>query len=358
MADSKKRKNISLEYVRITDKVLFTKNLALMLKAGLTINEALNVSVDQANGSFKKALEDINDRVTAGTAFSEGLRRHPRLFSTLFVSIVRVGEKSGTLVESLNQLTNQLEKERTLKSKITQAMMYPVIVLITLVLVGAGISIFVLPKLTSLFNVFQGEIPFSTQVLLWIVDVMSKWGIYIIGGGILLVVFLILIVKTKPIRPIWHALLLRIPVIGKIARNLNLARTTRNLGTLLQSGLPIVESLDIVSRSIPNESYKRKIHAISEEVQTGTEIHTSMEGAEHIFPKIASRMIAVGERSGRLDEVLLYLADFYENEVDKASQNLSTTLEPILLVIVGIAVGFVALAIITPIYQLTATIAG
>lgn len=349
-------KNISLGRISITDKALFTKHLAVMLKAGLTINDALDVTAEESTGKFANILAEVKEKVLAGSTLANALTNYPKVFSSLYINIIRVGEESGTLVESLEQLAVQLEKENELRSKISQAMLYPIIVLIAVVLVGGGISIFVLPKLTSLFSVFQGELPLATQILLYIVNILTKYGIYIFPGIVVAVILLAWLLKTKPIKPIWHALLLRMPIVSPIIKNLNLAQFNRNFGTLLKSGLPITQSLEIVANTMSNEVYKRNIRHIAKEIQSGKSISSVISKMDKIFPKVTSKMINVGEKSGTLDTILIFLAKFYESEVDKAAKNLSVTLEPILLVIIGFVVGFVVIAIITPIYSLTSTI--
>ncbi|MFA6295973.1 MAG: type II secretion system F family protein [Patescibacteria group bacterium] len=348
--------NISIGRITITDKALFTKHMAVMLKAGLTINDALDVAFEESTGRFSNILRDVKEKVLAGSTLADALSKYEKVFSNLYVNIIRVGEKSGTLVESLEQLAIQLEKENELRSKISQAMLYPIIVLAAVILVGGGISIFVLPKLTSLFQVFQGQLPLSTQILLYIVNILVKYGIYIFPGLIVLTFFLIWLTRTKLIKPIWHAILLKMPIVSPIVKNLSLAQFNRNFGTLLKSGLPATESLEIVADSMQNEVYRRKIKYISKEIQSGKNISDVISKMDKIFPKVTSKMINVGEKSGTLDTVLIFLAKFYESEVDKASKNLSVTLEPVLLVIIGFVVGFVVMAIITPIYSLTSTI--
>jgi type II secretory pathway component PulF len=348
--------NVTLGSISLTDKALFTKHLAVLLEAGMTFSEAIDITVEQAKGRLRRVLIDLRDKIVAGKSFSEALAFHPKIFSSLYINVIRVGEEGGTLVESLKQLTAQLEKERELRTKIAQALLYPVIVLLALILVGTGASIFVLPKLKSLFEVFQGDLPLATKILLWIVDLFSNYGIFILLGLVFLVVLLAWLFRTKVMKLVWHALILKLPIVGLIAKNINLARFNRNLGTLLKSGLPIAECLSIVANIATNEVYKKHILQIQKEIQKGKDINFVMRGMERVFPRIASRMIRVGEKSGKLDEVLIYLAKFYETEVDKSSKNLSTVLEPTLLIIIGLVVGFVVIAIITPIYQLTSAI--
>lgn len=342
--------------IGLTDKTLLTKHMTVMLRSGLTITESVDIAAEQATGNMKKVLADIRDGINSGKSFSAGLAKYPRVFSPLYVNIVDVGEKSGTLVESLEQLSVQLEKQNELRSKIFQALLYPVIVLFAVVLVGGGISVFVLPRLTSLFAVFQGEIPVATQVLLVFVDLLTNYGFIIFPALLVVFILFIVAIRLEPVKPLWHAALVRMPIVAPITRNVNLAQFSRNLGTLLKSGLPITQSLEIVANATANRAYQRKIRKVLKGIEQGKSMNTVMSKMDTLFPKITTRMINIGEKSGKLDEVLLYLAEFYENEVDKSSKTLQTTLEPILLIVIGLVVGFVMIAIITPIYELTSTI--
>lgn len=344
--------------VSLTNKVLLTKHLAVMLKSGLTLTEALDIILDQSQGKLKKVIEDVRRQAVGGRSLAESFRRHPKIFSRMFTSVIEVGENSGTLTRSLEELADQLEKEHELKVKIYQAMLYPMIVLIAVVLVGAGISIFVLPKLRVLFAIFKGNLPLMTQILLFIIDIFSKYGLIIFPGIVIGIILLGLLFQTKLMKPFWHRIILRLPLVSRFSKNLNLARFNRNLGILLRSGLPITQALQIVAGVLDNEIYKRKVLEILIGVRQGKSVSAMMVRVDRVFPKITSRMIGVGEKSGKLDEVLLYLARFYEGEVDKLSKTLSTTLEPILLIIIGLVVGFVMLAIMTPIYNLTSLVAG
>lgn len=342
--------------ISLTDKTLLTKHMTVMLRSGLTITESVDIAAEQATGNMKKILTQISAEINAGKTFASGLAKYPRVFSPLYVNIVKVGERSGTLVESLEQLSIQLEKEHELRSKIMQALLYPMIVLFAVLLVGGGISVFVLPRLTSLFAVFQGEIPLATRILLAIVDLLTDYGFIVFPALFFGFILFLILIRLEPVKPIWHAVLVRTPIVAGIVKNVNLAQFCRNLGTLLRSGLPITQSLQIVASATSNRVYKRKIERLLSSIETGKTMNEVMKGMQRVFPSITTRMINIGEKSGKLDEVLVYLAEFYENEVDQSSKTLQTTLEPILLVVIGLVVGFVMIAIITPIYELTSSI--
>lgn len=355
---TKKRiKRTGLGYISLTRKILLTKNLAVMIKSGVPINEALEVAVDQATGKMQRVLKDVNDQVVGGMAFGDALARHPKVFSKIYVSLIRVGETSGNLAESLEELSVQLDKDNQLRVKVMQAMLYPIIVLLATIFVGGGVSIFVLPRLQNLFAVFQGSLPLATKILLGTIDILTNYGLYIFIGLAIAIPLIIWGTRIKFIKPIWHRMILAIPFFGKIVKDYNLARFNYSLGVLLKSGIPITDALEIVADVLNNEVYRRKTELILEGVKKGGSMYKTMKEIQRIFPGITGRMVNVGEKTGKLDEVLPYLADFYESEVDRSTKNLSTTLEPILLVIIGLVVGFVMIAIITPIYELTGLIA-
>lgn len=338
------------------EKAILAKHLAVMIRAGLTVTEAIEITHAQAKGGLKKALGKVKEDIFKGKSLANAAEKNPEAFSDLFVSIVRVGEQSGTLDESLEQLAIQLEKEYELRGKIIQALLYPITVLVAVTIVGGGISIFVLPKLRSLFEVFQGTLPAATQVLLTLVDFMAVYGGYVFIALLILFIAGFFAIKTKPIRPLWHSLLFHTPAVGAIIRSINLAEFNRNLGTLLKSGVPLVDSFGIVADSMPNFVYKSALKKTIKEIEKGKSVTASMKKLNKVFPPLVTQMINVGEKSGKLDSVLIFLAEFYESEVDQATKTLSSTLEPILLIVIGLVVGFVMIAIITPIYELTGTI--
>jgi type IV pilus assembly protein PilC len=236
-------------------------------------------------------------------------------------------------------------------------MLYPEIVLGVTAIIGGGISLFVLPKLTDLFSSFQVELPLITRILLAFSNLMKNYGILIFVIIFLLIVIFLWLIKIPKIRFRWHKTILKIPVFGKILKYGQYSQFTRNLGILIASGVPINKGLKITAQTITNDYFKYLLNKISIDVEEGGEMSEAIkEKGKGAFPVLIPRMIAVGEKTGKLDEVLNYLSDFYEEEMDNISKNLSTILEPVMLIIIGLVVAFVALAIISPIYQLTGSI--
>jgi type II secretory pathway component PulF len=282
---------------------------------------------------------------------------HPETFNHFYISLVEVGEESGTLVNNLEFLAHQLSKEYTLQKKIKGALMYPALIFSATAVMGIFISLYILPKLVDFFKSFDIDLPWTTKLLIGFADIMGKYGIIIFVSLALLVVLLSLIFRHPKVKPFWHTLILRIPLFGKIIHYSQLAHFSRNFGTLIKSGVPIVHALEITANTLSNVRFKLDLLEVSKALNKGQNIADSMKQGKYFeFPPIVYRMIAIGEKTGRLDETLLYLGDFYEEEVDDISKNLSTILEPALLIVMGLIVGFVALSIISPIYQLTGSI--
>lgn len=347
------------EGVSVLDKVLFAKHLSVMLKSGMTLNESLATLRDQAGArSFKKVIDGVLKSVLSGRTLADSLARHENIFSSLFVNIVRAGEEGGTLDENLSYLADYLRRDYDLRNKMKSAAAYPLIVVITTFVLGGALSVFVLPKLADMFRSMQFTLPLATRILIWISNFLQGfWWLLVIFvfGLIFLIRFLL---KRKTTRPLLSKIVLGAPIIGKIAKDMNLARATRTFGSLLRSGIPIVSALYIVSSTIENSLYSESLKRSSAEVQKGATVSSVFAKNQKLFPPLVTRMIGVGERTGRLDEMLTYLANFYEGEVDTATKNLSAIVEPILLILIGLVVGFVAIAIISPIYEFTGAFGG
>ncbi|MBU0732030.1 type II secretion system F family protein [Patescibacteria group bacterium] len=342
--------------VTVVEKVLLSKNLAVMIKAGLPLKEALDTLLEQSRGKLRKVLSSVLHDIDGGKSLAEAMEKFPKVFPEYYTSIVRASEESGTLEENLEYLAEHMESDWILRRKIRSAMLYPVFVLGATGLIGLGLAIFVLPKVTELFTSFDVALPLTTRMLLWVADVFQNYGVYIAIGAVIGVPFLIWFLKRRFVKPITHRIILGTPVIKNISRNLNLARFSRTLGVLLQSGIPIDRALSITDNTLNNYVYRKDLKEASEEVQKGKALSVVLDDHPNQFPKLVTRMIKVGEGSGKLEGTLLYLARYYEEEVDNLTKNLATILEPILLVIIGVIAGGLALSIITPIYQLTGSI--
>ena len=355
----KKKQGLSLFGVSANEKVFLARHLSTILKAGISLPESLEIVQKQSKGKLKKVLSDVIVKVEAGKALNVALSDHTDVFDPLFINMVKVGEKSGTLDESLKYLSLQLSKDARLISKVKSASLYPMIVLITAVLVGGGISYFVLPKLAKLFTAFKTDLPLATRVLLKISGSIEHFGLWWLAGIIGVIVVFALLSGFYFFRAIWNWTTLRLPIAGRLVKSLNLARFSLTLGTLLKSSVAIDEALSITKGSISSIPYQKAVGRILDHVGKGKTMAQALDSVDpkqKLFPGTTRAMIRVGEKTGSLYSSLLYISEFYEEEVDNITRDLSTTLEPILLIIIAFVVAFVAIAIISPMYQILGSI--
>ena len=335
---------------------IFAKMLAMMLRAGIPIGEALTISQDIASGRLITILGDLAKSVRSGSTLSTSLSLYPRVFSPLFVNTVKVGETAGTLPENLDALAVELYKEHSLLAKIRGTLMYPIIVLCA---AGGMISLmafFVLPKLVPLLSSLHVDLPLSTRILIWFVAVMQAYGVFIVIGMAGLFIALMFIVRQPFSRPVTHWILLHMPVTKKVARSANLSRFCRTLGTLIKTGVTIDKAFTITADATSNVYYREAILAVGQRISKGTKLSSAFDPDDNLFPVFVGKMLRTGEESGQLPMVLLYVANFYEEELENSTKLLSAAIEPLLLLGLGLMVAFLALAIITPIFNATGSI--
>lgn len=340
------------------EKLLFTKHLDTMIKAGIPIDEALVTLVDQAKSkAFKKVIEKVLKDVENGQSLSKSLGKHPNAFNEFYISLIEVGEESGTLESNLDFLAKQMTKDYSLRKKIKGALFYPALVITATIVLGTFISFFILPKLVDFFDSFDVELPPTTKVLMYIAYVMKNYGLIIMSSLAGLIVLMIVLVRLRPVKYLWHKMMIKLPLFGKLIAYGQISRFSRNLGTLIQSGVPVTRSMEITANTLSNLKFKNDLFEVTKSLTKGKNIGKTLENKKFSeYPPIVSKMISIGEKTGKLDETLLYLGDFYEDEIDDMSKNLTTIIEPVLLIVIAAAVGFVALAIISPIYELTGSI--
>ena len=327
-----------------------------MLKAGLPITEALNIAQDSASGKLKKIIKEISESVETGRSLSISFSRYPDVFSPFFINATRAGEISGSLTKSLENIAIQLEKEKDLNAKIKGAMLYPTIVLTAASILGMVLVFIVLPKIVPLFRGLKVELPATTRALIAFSTIVQDHGLYIFIGVVAFIILIAWLVKQKFSKPTIHWLLLNTPILKNITYNAKLSEFSRTLGMLLKSGVNIDRALEISKDTIGNYYYYQALKEISQNVRKGTKLSENLDKYNDLFPTMAVRMIGVGEESGNFEEILFYLSDFYEAEVDTATKALSAAIEPLLLIFIGSVVGFLALSIITPIYSITSGI--
>ena len=342
------------------DKLLFTKHMSTMVKSGIPVPEALDMLIaQQKSAAFARILKIVLKEIENGQSLARAMEKHPKVFDQFYVSLIEVGEESGALEENLEFLSKQLAKDYNLRKKIQGAMFYPALVFGATFVMGGFISLFILPKLVDFFSAFDIELPLPTKILLFFANLMKNYGVVTLIGVFVALFILSRILALPKIKPKWHALILKAPLFGKMIAYGQLARFCRNLATLLKSGVTVTKSLETTAKTLSNLRFRNDLTQIAQEITKGKNIGDILEQKGYSeYPSLVTKMIKVGEKTGKLEDTLAYLGDFYEEEIDDISKNLTTILEPIMLIMIGIVVGFVALAIISPIYELTGSIRG
>lgn len=339
--------------ISLTDKLMFTRNLSIMISSGLPLSKAVkNISFQTKNKSFKKILDEIYEDIQAGNSFADGLSKYPGVFDDLFTNMVRVGETSGNLEEVLNILAVQLEKQHELTSKVKGAMTYPAVIVIVMIIIAIIMLTYILPKLTGVFADMDVVLPASTMFIISISDLFKNHSILIGVGFVGLIIFLKLFLMTIPGKKSLGFLVINLPVVSNIAIKVNCSRFARVYSSLLKSGVSVVEALKIISNTLTNYYYKNAINDSVAKIQKGTALSAIISEYPKIFPILVVQMIQVGEETGKTEEVLLKLAEFYEDEVSQISKNMSSIIEPILMVFIGGAVGFFAVSMLQPMYSI------
>ncbi|MBU0723086.1 type II secretion system F family protein [Patescibacteria group bacterium] len=358
----KKKWLLSFEFslfsrITLQDKILFTKNLSVMINAGIPLARALDILMQQNKKiKFKNTLQIFYDNITKGTSFSEALSKFPQVFSPLIISMVRVGEESGNLSESLLTVSTQLSKNNALYKKVKGAMIYPAFVIGVMVIIGILMFIFVIPTLVATFKDFGATLPKSTQLIIFISDSFANHTLLILSLMVGSIVGILTLLKTQLGKYFLGFIVLQLPILSRIVKQYNMAQTTRTLFSLLSSGVGVVESLKITQDVLQNPNYKKVMENAIGDIQKGIPLSKSFIDNPKLYEPLVGGMIEVGEETGQLSNMLKNIADFYENEVEQATKDLSSVIEPLLIVVVGGAVGFFAISIIAPIYSLTDSI--
>lgn len=343
--------------VKVPEKVIFARNLSAMIGAGLSMSRALDVLKRQTkNQKFQIVLEDLGRDIKKGGTLSEGMKKHPKVFSPLFVSMVKAGEESGKVADSLLTVGTQIEKAYLIQRKVKGALVYPGIIISAMIIVGILMLIYVVPTLTSTFEELDVDLPASTQAIITVSDAFNNHLFLMLAGIVTFIISVFIAARTQRGKRAIDFAVLRIPVIGTLIQKTNAARTARTFSSLLDSGVEVVESLSIVEDVIQNSYYKDVLAKAGARIQKGEQISETFIAAEKLYPPLFSEMVAVGEETGQLSGMLSEIADFYEKEVEESTKNMTTIIEPILMVIVGVGVGFFAISMITPMYSLVSGI--
>jgi type IV pilus assembly protein PilC len=349
----KKRRMRSGKAIKPKDIAIFTSQLATMMKAGVPLLQAFDiVGRGNANPSVAKLLNDIRSDVETGSSLSAAFRKFPKYFDNLYCNLVEAGEAAGILEELLDRLASYMEKTEAIKSKIKSALMYPISVVIVAFVVVAVIMIFVIPAFKEVFTSFGADLPAPTLIVMGISEyfVSYWWLIFsVVGGGVYF--FMQAWKRSERFQKVMDRVLLRLPVFGKLIDKSCVARWTRTLSTMFAAGVPLVEALDSVGGASGNSVYADATVKVQQEVSTGTSLTAAMTNA-NVFPSMVLQMTAIGEESGSIDHMLGKAADFYESEVDDMVAGLSSLMEPIIIVFLGVLIGGIVVSMYLPIFKL------
>jgi type IV pilus assembly protein PilC len=345
--------------IPLTNKTFFAENLRVMVHAGLSMTEALSTLALQTDSKlFKKIITIVREDVEQGRSLSQGLAKFPKAFPPVFTNMVQIGEVSGTLEKVLEELSMQMRKDYELRSKVKGAMTYPVVILVAMVGITAGLVTFVLPRLLGVFKEFGDvQLPLATRILMWVSDFIQNNGPFVLVGIVVMVAAFISFTRTNLGRHVMHLLVIRAPIIGPIATKVNLARFCRTIAGLLHTDIPVVQAFEVTADVLGNAHYSEATSETAERIKTGETISSSLARYPKLYPPLVVQMVMVGERSGTVDTMLADIATFYEKQVDQTLDNLSSIIEPVLILAMGFMIGGIALAVITPIYSLTQSIA-
>ncbi len=346
--------NVSFLQPRVTenDVILFARQFSTMIDAGLPIIQCLDILHNQQeNKTFKKMLRQITESVEGGSTLAEALKKYPKHFDDLFTNMIAAGEAGGILDTILRRLAGYLEKAAALKRKVKGAMTYPAIVLVVALLVVGVILVYVIPVFQEMFADMGGELPVPTQVVVKISNFVQSKILYIIGAVILLAIAFRRFYQTEKGRKIMDKVILKLPVFGILLRKVAVAKFTRTMGTMLSSGVAILEALDIVAKTSGNRTIEDAIYKVRSGIAEGRTMADPLIESK-VFPSMVCQMIAVGESTGALDSMLEKIADFYDEEVDQAVNNLTAMIEPVMMVFLGVTIGGLVISMYLPIFKM------
>jgi len=344
--------------VALADQVVFTRQLATMIDAGIAIVQSLQALGDQTpNKIMRDTIRDITSRVESGESFSEALARHPKAFNRLYVAMVSAGEKGGLLAEILSRLATYLENTERLRKKVKTALMYPTVVTIVAIVITVFLLVRVIPTFKEIYSGFGAALPGPTLFLMGISDIIKHYLVHLIIVAGLVIWGWLSYIKTKPGREFWDKQRIKLPIFGPIAHKICLARFTRTLSSLVRSGVPILEVLQIVSQTVGNVVMEKAIKAASLDIERGEGISAAL--AKHpIFPTMVVRMLSAGEQTGNIDTMLERVANFLDEEIDNTLSGLMSLIEPLLIVFLGVVIGGMVVCMFLPIFNLANIVSG
>jgi type IV pilus assembly protein PilC len=344
--------------VQLADLVVFTRQLATMIDAGIAIVQSLQALAEQTtNKVMRDTIKDVCSRVEAGESFSEALIRHPKAFNRLYVSMVGAGEKGGLLAEILARLATYLENSERLRKKVKTALMYPTVVTIVAIVITIFLLVKVIPTFKDVYSGFGAKLPGPTQFLIGLSEFLQHWLLFLIPLLGVAIWGWFYFIKTKTGRNFWDTQRIKLPVFGTIAHKICLARFTRTLASLIRSGVPILEVLQIVSQTVGNTVMERAVKAAATDIERGEGIAAAL-GKHPVFPTMIIRMLSAGEQTGNIDTMLERVADFLDEEIETTLSGLMSLIEPLLIVFLGIVIGGMVVCMFLPIFNLANIVNG
>jgi type IV pilus assembly protein PilC len=341
--------------VSTKDRVIFSRQLSTMINAGLPLAQSLNTVEEQtSNKSLKQIIGGVIGDINGGASLADSFAKYPKVFNQVFIALVRAGETSGTLDKSLERLANQQEHDADMLSKIKGAMVYPMIVLAVIIFVVGFMLVSLVPQVKSLYDDMNKELPMTTNILVGVADFVINFWYIVVAVLVGVVILLRRWIATDSGRKAWDSVKLNVPLFSSLFRKLYMARFSRTAETLLASGVPLLEALKICADAVNNSIVREEILRAVQKVKNGKPLSESLSGEDYILPFVP-QMIKIGEQSGGIDAMLGKVADYYEKEVDNAIKAISTTIEPILMVVMAAMIGFIVIAVLMPIYSLSGT---
>lgn len=343
--------------VKMDEKITFTKNLSAMLGAGLTLSRALSVIQRQSKNKYlKEDIEQLQNGVKGGSAFHEMLAQFPNVFSKLFVAMTKAGEESGQLSETLSVVAKQMDTSNTLTKKVKGAMIYPCIILIAIVIIGILMLLFVVPTLSATFKSLGVELPLSTRIIVGASDFMAHHAFIVIAGLAIVILGLFFGIRSKRGGTLLLFVARHLPVVGDLVRETYSARAARTLSSLLSSGVQMLTAIEITAEVVGENVFGSVLSEAQDAVRKGEPLSSAFSAHEDLYPIFVSEMILVGEETGKVSDMLGQVAEYYERDVDERTKDLSTIIEPILMLFIGVFVGIFAVSMIAPIYSLSGKI--
>ncbi len=344
--------NFSFGKIKTHDKIIFARNLGSMLKAGLALSRSLEVMGRQAkNKKYKSVLADLGKFVSEGKTLNEAMQTHSDVFSPLFIAMVKAGEESGSLAESLLIVSSQMDKMYTLQRKVRGAMIYPAIIMALMVVIAMVMLVVVVPGLSATFKELNVELPITTKFVVGLSDFIKNHILLALLAISVFATSVYLFAKSKLGKKIFDHTFLKIPVVGTIIKETNTARTARTISSLLSSGVPVIRASEITADVLQNSQYKKVLLETQVAIEKGEVMSGVFSRYPNLYPPFLSEMMMVGEETGNLAPMLKEVAIFYEDEVEQRTKDMSTVIEPFLMVVIGVGVGFFALSMISPMYS-------